>query len=239
MRIDINADLGEGAPFDDPLLEHVTSANIACGVHAGDPGLMARTADAARRRGVALGAHPGLRDGRVERAIPPEEAFDLTLAQILALQDVAGRLRHVKPHGALYNMAARNAALADAIARAVHAADPALVLFGLAGSELVAAGRRAGLAVAEEAFLDRGYERDGSLTPRGRPGALLHDARAAALRAVRIVTEGRVEAVDGAPLVLRADTICVHGDTPEALEMARALRSALAAAGVEAKAFGA
>jgi UPF0271 protein len=114
-----------------------------------------------------------------------------------------------------------------------------MVLFGLAGSELVAAGRRAGLAVAEEAFLDRGYAADGSLTPRGRPGALLHDARAAALRAVRIVKEGRVEAVDGTPLVLRADTICVHGDTPEALEMARALRAALAAAGVEARAFGA
>jgi 5-oxoprolinase (ATP-hydrolysing) subunit A len=239
MRIDVNADLGEGAGQDDELLKVVTSANIACGVHAGDPGLMRRTAEAAVREGVALGAHPGLRDGRREIPLAPEEAFDLTLDQIRALEAAAGRrLRHVKPHGALYNMAARNAALADAVARAVHAADPALVLIGLAGSDLAAAGRRAGLVVAEEAFLDRGYERDGSLTPRGRPGALLHDPAEAAARALRIVREGRVEAVDGTPLRVRADTICVHGDTPEALEMARALRAALAAGGVEVKAFG-
>ncbi|HEX7902089.1 MAG TPA: 5-oxoprolinase subunit PxpA [Planctomycetota bacterium] len=236
MSVDINADLGEGAPFDDELLNWVTSANIACGVHAGDPALMRRTAEAARRAGVALGAHPGLSDGRRERALSPDEAYAATLDQVRALQAVAGPLRHVKPHGALYNMAARDAALADAIARATRAADPGLVLFGLAGSELVAAGRRAGLAVAEEAFLDRGYERDGSLTPRGRPGALLHDPAAAAARALRIVRDGRLEGVD---IPLRADTLCVHGDTPEALAMARALREALAAGGVDVKAFGA
>jgi UPF0271 protein len=207
VRIDVNADLGEGAHFDDELLKHVSSANIACGVHAGDPGLMRRTAEAALRAGVAIGAHPGLRDGRREVPLSPPEAFDLTLDQVRALQAVAGRLRHVKPHGALYNMAARNAALADAVAQAVRAADPGLVLFGLAGSELVAAGRRAGLAVAEEAFLDRGYQRDGSL--------------------------------EGVDIPLRADTICVHGDTPEALAMVRALREALAAGGVDVKAFGA
>ena len=217
----------------------MTSANIACGVHAGDPALMRRTAEAARRAGVAVGAHPGLRDGRRESPISPEEAYDLTLAQVRALQGVAGPLRHVKAHGALYNMAARNAALADAIARAARDADPGHAFFGLAGSELAAAGRRAGLAVAEEAFVDRGYERDGSLTPRGRPGALLHDPAEAAARALRIVRHGRVEAVDGAPVTLRADTLCVHGDTPEALAMARALREALAAGGVDVRAFGA
>jgi UPF0271 protein len=175
-------------------------------------------------------------DGRRERALTPEEAYALTLEQTRALREVA-ELRHVKPHGALYNMAARDVALADAIARAVRDVDPALALFALAGSELAAAGRRAGLAVAEEGFVDRGYRSDGRLVPRGQAGDLLHDSALAARRAVRMVTEGRVEAVDGALVPLRVDTLCVHGDTAEALEMARALRAALAAAGVEVKGF--
>jgi UPF0271 protein len=236
VRVDVNADLGEGAPFDEALLALVSSANVACGVHAGDPALMRRTADAARRAGVAVGAHPGMADGRRERAVTPDEAYALTRDQTRTLRDVA-ELRHVKPHGALYNMAARDAALADAIARAVRDVDPALALFALAGSELAVAGRRAGLAVAEEGFVDRGYRSDGRLVPRGQPGDLLHDAEAAARRAARMVAEGRVEAVDGSVVPLRIDTLCVHGDTAEALEMARALRAALAAAGVDVKAF--
>ena len=238
MRVDVNADLGEGAPFDDALLALVSSANVACGVHAGDPALMRRTAEAAARAGVAVGAHPGMADGRRERPLTPEEAYALTREQTRALRDVAA-LRHVKPHGALYNMAARDAALADAIARAVRDVDPALALFALAGSELAAAGRRAGLAVAEEGFVDRGYLRDGRLVPRGQRGDLLHDPALAARRALRMVAEGRVEAVDGPLVPLKVDTLCVHGDTAEALEMARALRAALAAGGVEVKAFGA
>jgi 5-oxoprolinase (ATP-hydrolysing) subunit A len=244
-RVDLNCDLGEGGPCDDALLDGVTSANIACGFHAGDPGVMRRTVEQALKKNVAIGAHPGLRDlegfGRRAMKIDPPDAFDLMLYQIGALQAIASargaRLGHVKPHGALYNMAARDAALADALATAVKAADPKLVFVGLAGSEMIAAARRAGLRAAEEAFVDRGYQADGSLVPRGQPGALIESPDDVARRAVRLVKEGKVASADGADVAVRADTLCIHGDTPGAPEFVRALRAALGREGVELRSF--
>src|SRR5262245_21341962 len=227
LRVDLNCDLGEGGPCDEALLDGVTSANIACGFHAGDPGVMRRTVEMALKKGVAVGAHPGLRDpegfGRRAVKVDPQEAFDLTLYQIGALQSFAAlhgaRLGHVKPHGALYNMAARDAALAEALAKAVRASDPALVFVGLAGSEMIRAARAIGLRAAEEAFADRGYQSDGTLVPRGQPGALIHAPEDVTRRAVRLVKGGKVTAVDGAELSIRADTICIHGDTAGAPEL--------------------
>ena len=246
LHVDLNCDLGEGGACDEALLDGITSANIACGFHAGDPGVMRRTVESAWKKGVGLGAHPGLRDleGFGRRAVPldPQDAFDLTLYQIGALQAFAAfhgaRLLHVKPHGALYNMAARDAALADALATAVRAADPNLVFFGLAGSEMIRSARRLGLRAAEEAFADRAYQPDGSLVPRGQPGAVIEAPEEVARRAVRLVKEGKIPAIDGTELAIRADTICVHGDTPGAPDLVRALRSALGREGVALRRFG-
>ena len=245
-RVDLNCDLGEGGTLDEAILDFVTSANIACGFHAGDPGVMRRTVEFAARKGVGLGAHPGLRDpegfGRRTVRLEPREAFDLTLYQIGALQAFAAlegaRLHHVKPHGALYTMAARDAGLADALAKAARAADPGLAFFGLAGSDMIRAARREGLVPVEEAFADRGYQADGTLVPRGGPGALVHDPGEAARRAVRLVKEGRITAVDGTELPIRADTICVHSDTPGALELVRALREVFRREGIDVKRIG-
>ena len=245
-RIDLNCDMGEGYgawPLgqDEALLDLVTSANIACGFHAGDPATMARTVRWAVAKGVALGAHPSLPDlqgfGRRAMAVSPAEVRDLVLYQLGALDAFAraagGRLRHLKAHGALYNMAARDRALADAIAGAVRDFDPALVLVGLSGSEQIKAGQALGLACASEVFADRGYEPDGSLTPRGRPDAMIEDEDLAVARVLRMVREGRVASRTGADVPLQADTVCIHGDHPKALAFARRLREALAAAGVE------
>lgn len=247
LRVDLNCDLGEGGPCDEALLDGVTSANIACGFHAGDPGVMRRTVELTLKKGVGLGAHPGFRDlegfGRRPVKMEPQEAFDLTLYQIGALQAFAAlhgaRLRHVKPHGALYNMAARDAALAEALAKAVRAADPALVFVGLAGSEMIRAARSLGLAAAEEAFVDRAYQPDGSLVPRGQPGAVIESPDDAARRALRMIQERTIAAIDGTELPIRADTLCIHGDTPGAPEFVRALRAALTLEGVEIRRFGA
>jgi UPF0271 protein len=241
LRVDLNCDLGEGGACDEELLGGITSANIACGFHAGDPGVMRRTVELALKKGVALGAHPGLRDpegfGRRAVKLDPQEAFDLTLYQIGALQALAAaqgaRLVHVKPHGALYNMAARDAALADALAKAVRAADPALIFVGLAGSEMIRAAGRQGLGAAQEAFADRAYQPDGSLVPRGQAGALIHDPQEVARRALRLVKESKVVAMDGSELSIRADTLCVHGDTAGAPELVRALGTTLGREGVE------
>ena len=250
-RIDLNCDMGESFGVyrlgeDDQLLASVTSANIACGFHAGDAAVMRRTVRAALERGVALGAHPGFRDlegfGRRALAVTPEEAYDLVVYQVGALLGFAlaagGRLAHVKPHGALYNQAARDASLAGAIASAVRDVDRSLVLFGLAGSELVAAGARAGIATAAEAFADRNYTSDGALVARARPDALVRDPATAAARAVRMVREARVTSVDGADVALRPDTICIHGDAPGAPALARAVRTALEQAGIRVRAVG-
>jgi UPF0271 protein len=246
MRVDINCDMGEsfGAyeiGADDDVLPHVTSANIACGFHGGDPTVMRKTVAAAAKLGVAVGAHPGLPDlagfGRRAMQVTPDEVYDLLIYQIGALLGFAKAagvpLRHVKPHGALYNMAAAQPALADAIARATRDVDPKLVLFGLAGSHLLKAAERAGIASASEAFADRNYLHDGALVPRSRPDALVHDVDEAVRRAVRMVKEGVVPDVEGEEIPIRADTMCIHGDGPNAGPLARALRSGLEAAGVD------
>lgn len=245
MQIDLNADMGEsfGAytiGADEQVMPSITSANVACGFHGGDPAVMRRTVRLAREAGVSVGAHPGFQDlagfGRREMRVSPHDAEDMVLYQIGALAAIARSegvsLRHVKPHGALYNIAVRDAALAEAIARAVRAFDPALILFALPGSELMRAGDACGLAVAAEGFADRSYEPDGSLTPRSRKGAVIHDTSAVVARAVRMATEGKVTAADGSEILLRVQTICTHGDTPGAQELTRALRAGLERAGV-------
>jgi UPF0271 protein len=250
MRVDLNADVGEsfGAytiGHDPILLRHITSANVACGFHAGDPGVMRATVALARQHGVAIGAHPGFADlvgfGRRELHATPREVEDLVVYQIGALAAVAAaqgeRLQHVKPHGALFNMAARDATLADAIARAVAAVDRSLVLFGLAGSELVAAGERAGLRTASEVFADRAYTPDGTLVSRRTSGAVIDDAAIVVERAVRMASEHAVVAIDGTRLSVHVDTICVHGDTPGAADLAARIRKALTDAGVAVKAI--
>lgn len=245
MRIDLNSDIGEsfGAwrmGADEDVLDHVTSANIACGFHAGDPATMRRTVELAHARGVAIGAHPSLPDlqgfGRREMRIDADEAHALVIYQVGALAAFAraagSALTHVKPHGALYTMAARDRGLAEAIARAVHDVDARLVLVGLAASELTAAGARAGLRVAHEAFADRRYLADGRLVARSQADAVIEDVEAAVAQAVSIATRGVVGTIDGSTRAIQADTICVHGDRAAAGEFARRLRSALLDAGV-------
>ncbi|KZC15689.1 lactam utilization protein LamB [Rhodanobacter sp. FW510-R12] len=244
-RIDLNGDLGESFGAwrmgdDDALLPLLSSANIACGFHAGDPGIMQRTVAQAVAHGVAIGAHVSLPDlqgfGRREIGVTPAEAYATTLYQIGALhaftRAAGATLSHVKPHGALYNMAARDALLADAIARAVRDFDPRLRLFGLAGSALIEAGRKLGLAVAAEAFADRRYRADGSLQPRSEAGAVIEDVELAVAQALGIARDGTAQAVDGRPVPLRADTLCLHGDGPHAVQLACRLREALDAAGL-------
>lgn len=252
MRIDLNADVGEsfGAYAigdDEALLASVTSANVAAGFHAGDPGVLRRTIRLARGRGVALGAHPGFQDlagfGRREMRVSPNDTEDLVLYQIAAVAGIAqsegARLQHVKPHGALYNMAATDPGLAEAIARAVRAFDPSLVLFGLPGSALLAAGRSAGLRVAAEGFADRAYRRDGTLAPRSMADSVISDPAEVVSRAVRMVVDGVVTAIDGTVVPIVADTLCVHGDTPGAGRLAASLRTGLEAAGINVRPVGA
>lgn len=245
VRIDLNSDLGEAfGPWpmgqDALLMPVISSANVACGVHAGDPGTMRATVRLARAHQVAVGAHPGFPDlqgfGRREMRMTPQEVEDLVLYQVGAIAGVARsegvRLQHVKAHGALYNMACRDEALADAIARAVVAFDPALVLFGLPGSALLQAGLDAGLPVAAEAFADRAYLSDGSLAPRSLPGSVIHDVDAVVARAVEMVVDQSVVAMDGTRIRFEADTLCLHGDTPGAAALAAAVRRGLEDAGV-------
>ena len=249
-RIDLNCDMGESFGAwkmgnDEAVLEHVTSANIACGMHAGDPGTMRATVRAARSRGEAIGAHPGFPDlqgfGRRAMALTPSQAYDTVLYQIGALAGFAraagGRVSHVKAHGMLYNMAAKDAALAEAIARAVRDFDDSLVLYGLAGSALIAAAEGAGLRAASEVFADRTYQDDGSLTPRSLPGSMIDDVDAAIAQVKRMVLEGVVRSVSGKDVPVKADTLCIHGDQPGAVVFARAIRDALQGAGVEVKAL--
>ena len=234
--LDLNCDLGEGIGDEAAILPYITSASIACGEHAGDPATMRQTAAACLAQGVAMGAHPSWPDragfGRREMTLPPEEVYRLVQRQITQLADIVralgGRLRHVKPHGALYNQAARDELLAGTVARAVLDLDAGLVLFGLAGSRLIAAGRACGLRTASEVFADRTYQRDGSLTPRSQPGALLESASAAVAQVRRMVMAGVVRSVDGVDVPIQADTICLHGDQPQAPAFARDLRTELA-----------
>jgi UPF0271 protein len=239
-RLDLNCDLGEGAGHETELMPLITSANIACGGHAGDTDTMRAAVGLAHRHGVAVGAHPGFADrehfGRRELRLAPEDIRRLVRTQIEALRALTP-LGHVKPHGGLYNLAARNAGAARAVAEAVRDLDASLVLFGLAGGELLRAGRAAGLRVASEVFADRAYAPDGSLAPRGTPGALLAVGPAVE-QVLGMVRAGRVRTTDGSEVAVQADTVCVHGDGPEAVELAQALRAALRAEGVTLKAFG-
>jgi 5-oxoprolinase (ATP-hydrolysing) subunit A len=251
MPIDLNSDLGESfgrwtLGNDAEVMKSITSANVACGYHAGDPGIMRQTVRMARDAGVSVGAHPGFPDlagfGRRNLAATPREVEDFVLYQIGALAAIASaegvRLRHVKPHGALYNMAIRDRALSDAIASAIAGFDRSLILFALPGTELMAAGKSAGLQVAAEGFADRAYEPDGSLTPRARPGAVIHNADEAIERAMRMARDGVVRSVNGADIPMRVDTICTHGDTPGSSELTGLLRAAFEAAGIEVKPIG-
>ena len=251
MTIDLNSDVGEsfGAwqmGADARVLRSITSANIACGFHAGDPGVMRQTVQLARENSVAVGAHPGFPDligfGRRELKASPKDVEDMVLYQIGALAAIAKSegvtLAHVKAHGALYNMAARDRALADAIARATAAFDRLLVLFGLPGSALLDAGREAGLRVASEGFADRMYEPDGSLTSRTLPGSVIHDASDVVRRSIKMVRDGRVIARDGSELAIQVDTLCTHGDTPGAEELTSLLRQGLEREGIGVRAVG-
>lgn len=234
MNIDLNADLGEGCASDADLLTLVSSANIACGFHAGDAQTMLASVREALKNGVAIGAHPSFPDrenfGRTAMTLPPETVYAQTLYQIGALAAIAraegGVMRHVKPHGMLYNQAAKDPQLADAIAKAVHACDPALILVGLAGSELIHAGERYGLVTRQEVFADRGYQADGTLVPRTRPGALIEDEEQSLAQTLGMVETGRVKSVTGEWANVVAQTVCIHGDGEHALAFARRLRAA-------------
>ena len=238
--VDINSDLGESygaytVGNDKEVLKYISSANIACGYHAGDHNVMFETVRLSKNYRVQIGAHPGLPDipgfGRREMNLSAREIYNLVIYQIGSLAAVCKVngtvLAHVKPHGALYNMAAKNLEIAKAIAAAVYDFNPELVLFGLAGSELVKAGEEKGLIVAQEVFADRTYQPDGILTPRTKENALIHDTQIAINRVIRMIKDGKVAAVDGADVKIKADTVCVHGDSPKALEFVTELKQAL------------
>jgi len=247
-RVDLNCDMGEsfGAyriGADDAVFPFITSANVACGYHGGDPTVMRTTLERARREGVAVGAHPGFQDligfGRRNMDASPQEIYDLVVYQVGALLGFARaakmELQHVKAHGALYNMAVVKPELAAAIARAVRDVDSQLILFGLPGSHLISEGESAGLRTAGEAFADRNYMSDGSLVSRKRADAQVHDAEEAVRRAIRMVRDGIVTPVDGDDIHIKVDTICIHGDGPHAAEFAHRLRSGFDAAGIAVK----
>jgi UPF0271 protein len=245
-RLDLNCDLGEGAGHDAELMPLITSANVACGIHAGDVDTMRETVQLARRHGVAIGAHPSLNDrpnfGRREMPVTASEVHLFVLTQTRLLQIIARQcgvaVAHVKPHGALYTMAARDVALARAVAEAVAEVDPGLILYGLAGSRLVEAGRARGLRVASEVFADRTYLADGTLTPRSYAGAVIEDQERATAQVRRMVDEGRVRAIDGTDVSIEADTVCLHGDGTSAVAFATRIRRDLVAAGVTLRAPG-
>lgn len=251
LEIDLNCDMGESfgiyhLGMDDVLLDHITSANIACGFHAGDPTVMRSTVKLALQKGAALGAHPGLPDlagfGRRNMDITPEEAFDMVTYQIGALQmfvkQEGGVLHHVKPHGALYNMAATSKVLADAIAAAIYAIDSNLILYGLSGSALIEAGQQVGLRTASEVFADRTYQDDGTLTPRRMSGALITETEQAVQQVLRMVKDSVVVSVSGKTIPIQADTVCIHGDGAHAEMFAYQLRSRLLDEGVIIQAVG-
>ena len=243
--VDLNCDMGESFGAwkmgnDAEVMDHISSANIACGFHAGDATTMRETAELAFAKGIAIGAHPSYPDlqgfGRRAMALTAEEIFDIVLYQVSALKGICeslgGRLSHVKPHGALYNQAAKDANIARAIARAVQKCDESLILFGLSKSLSIAEAEKLGLKTASEVFADRTYQPDGSLTPRSQPNALICDQDQAIEQVIQMVESQTTTAVDGSTVGLKADTICIHGDGPNALEFAAAINEALTAAGV-------
>ncbi|MGM7700357.1 LamB/YcsF family protein [Pseudalkalibacillus sp. Hm43] len=249
--VDINCDLGESFGTyqkgrDEEILDYVTSANIACGFHAGDPSVMRKTVQMALEKKVGIGAHPGLPDlmgfGRRPMQITPDEAYDMVVYQVGALYGFVkaegGIMQHVKPHGALYNMAAKDDKLADAIAEAVYRVHPELILFGLSGSELVKAGDRAGLKTANEVFSDRTYQEDGSLTSRKLPNALIEKEEDSVRQVVRMVKEGKVHSLQDVDIPIEADTICIHGDGIHALEFAQTITKGLTSADITIESIG-
>ena len=240
LTVDINADLSEGSGHDSELFELISSANVATGFHAGDSDTMHAAVSVAKEHGVAVGAHPSFFDrenfGRRELHMPAQEVFDAVAYQLGIFQAIASAVsvtpNHVKPHGALYNMAVRDGELAEAIARGIVSVDPKLILFAPHKSQLARAGEAFGLKIAPEIFADRNYLNDGWLVPRTRPDALLHDPKQAAERVLRMLREGKVRSVEGRDVDVRGETICVHGDTPGAVEFARELRRRLECEGV-------
>ncbi|MDI3168864.1 5-oxoprolinase subunit PxpA [Klebsiella michiganensis] len=244
MKIDLNADLGEGCANDSALLQLVSSANIACGFHAGDAVMMLQCVREALKYGVAVGAHPSFPDrenfGRTAMQLPPETVYAQTLYQVGALAALVraqgSELQHVKPHGMLYNQAAKDPQLADAIAKAVYDVDAGLVLVGLAGSELIRAGQRYQLTTRQEVFADRGYLADGSLVPRTQPGALIESEEQSLAQTLEMVQHSRVRSITGEWAHVVAETVCLHGDGEHALDFARRLRAAFAGRNIQVSA---
>lgn len=250
LKIDLNCDLGESFGAyklgnDELILDYVTSANIACGFHAGDPSTMRKTVELALRKDVKIGAHPGFQDligfGRRNMMISPQEAFDLVVYQIGALHGftnaLGGKLEHVKPHGALYNMAAKDALLSEAIAEAVYKINPELVLYGLSGSKLIQAGKKLGLKTANEVFSDRTYQSDGSLTSRLLPNALITDDAKAVAQVMTMIKNGTVRTEQQTDLNILANTVCIHGDGEHALKFAKFINQTLTENQIKITAF--
>lgn len=246
MIIDINCDLGEGfgnyqMPNDAILFDYISSANIACGFHAGDPAVMEQSVRLAHEKGVAIGAHPGLQDlqgfGRREMRISPKEAYQITIYQIGALygfvKAAGANLHHVKPHGALYNMAANDKQLAEALAQAVYDFDPNLTFYALSGSEMIKAASNLGLKTASEVFADRSYQNDGTLTPRSHKNALIHNQEQSINQVLRMINQQEVLSVEEKVVKLKADTICLHGDGPKAVDFAKLIHERLVNAGIQ------
>ncbi|MEH7234633.1 5-oxoprolinase subunit PxpA [Bacillus sp. JJ1562] len=248
--IDLNCDLGESFGAynignDEQVLSFISSANVACGFHAGDPHVMNQTVQLAKKYDVAIGAHPGFQDlvgfGRRAMAVSPKDVYDLLLYQIGALsafcqaQDV--KLTHVKPHGALYNMAAVDTSIAEAIARGIANFDSSLAIYGLSGSKLIEAGEKYGLKTVSEVFADRTYQPNGTLTPRTQPNAVIHDSNDAIKQVLQMVKEQTVQAITGEVIAIKADSICVHGDNSHALQFVQELRNALTNEGITIKAI--
>ncbi len=245
-QVDLNCDMGESFGAykmgnDEEILDFVTSANIACGFHAGDPSTMRKTVKLALEKGVGIGAHPGFQDltgfGRRNFSVTPQEAYEIVVYQIGALfgfvKAEGGVMQHVKPHGALFNMAATDASLSEAIAEAVYAVNPELVLFGLSGSEIVKAGEKIGLRTANEVFSDRTYQADGTLTNRKEANALITDTETAIHQVVRMVKEGKVTSISGKEVLIQADTVCIHGDGLHALDFAQRISQDLNSSGID------
>ena len=245
LSVDLNCDMGEGYPNDAALMDYVSSVNIACGFHAGDDATMRTTVKAAIEKGAAIGAHPSYPDrenfGRTAMSLAPDEIREIVTEQIQILQAVCdadgGKLTHVKPHGALYNHSAKDPAIAAAIAQAVRDHDPKLILFGLSGCVSIGEAQKIGLQTAAEAFADRTYRSDGSLTPRSEANALIIDTVVAAEQAFRMISNGCVIAAGGELVAIEADTICIHGDGEHALEFAAAINKKLTENGIRIKAF--
>lgn len=243
LTIDINCDMGEGIGNDDAIMPFISSANIACGYHAGDEDIMRQTIDSAIKNNVAIGAHPSFFDrknfGRTEMNLPSDEIYDLVLLQLRTIDKLITerqkRLYHVKPHGALYNMSAKNAQIAQAIVQAVKDFDDHLILFGLSGSISIDVANRSGLRTASEVFADRTYQDDGSLTPRSEPNALIEDEEQVLLQVLQIVKDKSVTTVTGKTIPMVAETVCIHGDGKHAIQFAKSLNRELTRKGIAIK----